>query len=226
MNDDVVFLFDVDNTLLDNDRFQRELREHLSATWGDFVRDRYWSHFDALWAELGYADYLGAVERYRLEVPHDPSLLRLGSWILDYPFGNLLYPGAIEAVGHARGFGRTVILSDGDAVFQPRKVDRAGLWKAFDGAVLIYVHKQKELDAIERAYPAGRYVLIDDKLAILDAVKQGWGEKVTTVFPEQGHYALDVDLVAKYPAPDLKIGRIAELENFDLSKLKPARPSA
>ena len=174
---------------------------------------------EQLWGEVGYADYLGAVERYRLEVPHDPSLLRLAGWILDYPFADLLYPDAIAAVRHAGRFGRTVVLSDGDAVFQPRKIDRAGLWREFDGNVLIYVHKQLELAAIERAYPAERYVLIDDKIAILDAVKQGWGKRVTTVFPKQGHYAFDPALLAKHPAADITIGGIAELMTNDQLKL-------
>jgi hypothetical protein len=220
MNDDVVFLFDVDNTLLDNDRFQSELRAHLSAAYGDAARDRYWSHFEQLWSELGYADYIGAVERYRLDAPHDTAVLLLGGWILDYPFADLLYPGAIEAARHAGKLGRTVILSDGDAVFQPRKIDRAGLWKEFDGNVLIYVHKQMELPAIERAYPAERYVLIDDKIAILDVVKQGWGQKVTTIFPKQGHYAFDPALLAKHPAADITVGGIAELMTNDQLKLK------
>jgi hypothetical protein len=219
MSHDVVFLFDVDNTLLDNDRFQSELRAHLSAAYGDEARDRYWGHFEELWGELGYADYLGAVERYRLDSPHDRAALRLGGWILDYPFADLLYPGALEAVRHAGQFGRTVVLSDGDAVFQPRKVDRSGLWKEFDDNVLIYVHKQKELAAIERAYPARRYVLIDDKIAILDVVKQGWGERVTTVFPKQGHYAFDPALLAAHPAADVTIGRIADLMTIDLPRL-------
>jgi len=220
MADDLVFLFDVDNTLLDNDRFQQDLREHLSATYGDFARDRYWAHFEQLWGELGYADYLGAVERYRLEVPHNPRLLRLSCWILDYPFAELVYPGAIDAVRYVRGSGRAVILSDGDAVFQPRKIDRSGLWQEFAGEVLIYVHKQKELEAIERAYPASHYAMIDDKLAILDAIKQGWGERVTTIFPEQGHFALDPALRSKYPEPDLTISRIVNLTACDLSRLK------
>jgi FMN phosphatase YigB (HAD superfamily) len=220
MNDDVVFLFDVDNTLLDNDRFQSELRAHLSAAHGDAARDRYWDHFEQLWSELGYADYIGAAERYRLDDPHDTAILRLGGWILDYPFAELLYPGALEAARYAGQSGRTVILSDGDAVFQPRKIERAGLWKEFDGNVLIYVHKQLELAAIERAYPAERYVLIDDKIAILDAVKQGWGKRVTTVFPKQGHYAFDPALLAKHLAADITIGSIAELMTSNQLKVK------
>jgi len=218
MIDDVVFLFDVDNTLLDNDRFQNELRGHLTASHGDEGLKRYWGHFEELWSELGYADYLGAVERYRLDAPHDASILRLGGWILDYSFADLLYPGAIEAVRRARQVGRTVVLSDGDAVFQPRKIDRSGLWREFDGDVLIYVHKQMELAAIERAYPARHYVMIDDKLAILDAIKQVWGERVTTVFPRQGHFAFDSALIAKHPPADTTIERIADLMTSDLLK--------
>jgi FMN phosphatase YigB (HAD superfamily) len=220
MTENVVFLFDVDNTLLDNDRFQRELREHLKTSYGDHACERYWGIFEELWSELGYADYLGAVERYRLENPHSPHVLRMASWILDYPFADLLYPGALEAVRFVRRLGATVILSDGDAVFQPRKIDRSGLWKEFDGDVLIYVHKQKELGAVERSYPAGHYVLIDDKLAILDAIKKGWSDRVTTVFPKQGHYAFDPEILARHPAADITIEGIADLASCDLPALK------
>jgi FMN phosphatase YigB (HAD superfamily) len=172
MASEVVFLFDVDNTLLDNDLFQTELREHIRKVLGDHGLARYWTIFEQLWKELGYADYLGAAERYRLEEPHNPQILRLGAWLLDYPFADLVYPGALEAVEFIRRAGPIVILSDGDAIFQPRKIERSGLWRVFGGQVLVYVHKQQELAAVERAYPASRYVLIDDKLTILDAVKK------------------------------------------------------
>jgi hypothetical protein len=219
MTDEVVFLFDVDNTLFDNDRFQRELREHLEIAYGAHARERYWAHFDALWEERGYADYLGALALYRLEEPHNPALLQLGEWLLDYPFAENLYPGALEAVHHASQIGRIVVLSDGDAVFQPRKVMRSGLWRAFAGNVLIYVHKQMELPAIERAFPAGRYVLVDHKLAILDAVKKIWGDRVATIFPRQGHYAFDPKILSAHPPADLTIGAIAELTTYDLRAL-------
>jgi FMN phosphatase YigB (HAD superfamily) len=220
MTADVVFLFDVDNTLLDNDRFQKELGEHLQLKYGDRACERYWAIFEELWKELGYADYLGALQRYRLEALYDPQILRMANWLLDYPFADLLYSGAFETVRHARQLGIAAILSDGDALFQPRKIDRSGLWRAFDDNVLIYVHKQKELEAVERSYPAKHYVLIDDKLAILDAAKKVWGEKVTTVFPKQGHYAFDAAILANYRTADITIESIADLMKYDLPALR------
>ena len=213
---DIVFLFDVDNTLLDNDRVQSDLHDHLGWHYGPAVRDRYWAIFEELRSELGYADYLGALERYRLEDLHDPLILRIANWLVDYPFADRLYPGALEAVAHVRKWGPTVILSDGDAVFQPRKVHRSGLWQAVDGRVLIYIHKEEELDDVERYFPSKRYVMIDDKLRILDAVKQLWGERVTTVFPKQGHYAFDPAILAEFPAADHTLERIGDLTALSL----------
>lgn len=186
-----VFLFDVDNTLFDNDRFREDLRERLQAAHGDRASARYWKIMDELWDELGYMDYLGALERLRREDPHDPAIFRTANWLLDYPFADRLYPHALDAVKHVRRWGLPVALSDGDAVFQPRKILRSGLWEAFDGAVMIYIHKEKELDNVARRYPAPHYTLIDDKARILTAVKAAWGDRVTTIFPRQGHYALD-----------------------------------
>jgi FMN phosphatase YigB (HAD superfamily) len=211
---DLVFLFDVDNTLLDNDRVQDELSEHLMQNYGVAARDRYWEILRALVDELGYTDYLGALERYRLEAMHCPKLLLMSSWLVDYPFADRLYPGALNVVKHVQQWGPAVILSDGDAVFQPRKVDRSGLWRAVDGRVLIYIHKERELADVERLYPAARYVLIDDKLRILAAVKEIWGTRVTTVFPKQGHYALDPQAVATYPPADIALARIGDLGRY------------
>jgi hypothetical protein len=212
-----VFLFDVDNTLIDNDRVQAHLSEHLEQTYGAATRNRYWEIFEQLRSELGYADYLGALERYRTEDLHRPEVLRMSSWLVDYPFVDRLYPGALDAVRHVQQWGTTVILSDGDAVFQPRKVERSGLWHAFDNRVLIYIHKEQELDDVERFYPADHYVLIDDKLRILNAVKKIWGGRVTTVFPKQGHYALDPDILAEYPPADVELAKIGDLLACDLS---------
>jgi FMN phosphatase YigB (HAD superfamily) len=214
---EIVFLFDVDNTLLDNDRVQDHLKEHLEQEYGPAARDRYWEIFEELRNELGYADYLGALERYRVEAMHNPEVLRMSSWLVDYPFADRLYVGALEAVKYVRQWGPAVILSDGDAVFQPRKVERSGLWRAVDDRVLIYIHKERELDDVERLYPAKHYVLIDDKLRILAAVKGLWGERVTTVFPKQGHYALDPQAQAEYPAADIELARIADLMTYDLA---------
>ncbi len=207
----LVFLFDVDNTLLDNDAVQEDLSSHLEREFGRAQRDRYWSIFEALRAELGYADYLGALQRYRLENLDEPQLLLMSTFLVDYPFVNRLYPEALEVLAHCRRFGQTVILSDGDVVFQPRKVRRSGLWDAVEGRVLIYLHKERMLDAVRRRFPASRYVMVDDKLRILTAMKGTWGGSLTTVFPRQGHYALDPKEIAAYPAADVTVERIADL---------------
>jgi len=217
--DEVVFLLDVDNTLLDNDHVQADLRRHLEREFGKENSDRYWAILDELRSELGYVDYLGALQRYRLVAMHDPHLLMVSSFLVDYPFANRLYPGSLDAIDHLRRWGLTVILSDGDVVFQPRKVQRSGLWEAVEGRVLIYIHKEQMLDDVEQRYPARRYVMVDDKLRILAAMKQVWGDRLTTVFPRQGHYALDPKLVAESPPSDITIQRIGDLVAFDLPAL-------
>jgi haloacid dehalogenase-like hydrolase len=224
----VVFLFDVDNTLLDNDRVIVDLRLYLMREVGAGRAEQYFEIFEQLRDELGYSDYLGALQRYRIAHPRDPHLLAVSSFLINYPFANRLYPESLDAVEHAAGFGQTVILSDGDVVFQPRKVERAGLWERFDGRVLIYIHKEHELDDVARRYPAAHYVLVDDKIRILSAVKEAWGPRLTTVFPRQGHYAHDAD-VARYPKPDITIERIGALVTYDLAALleaagAPAKP--
>jgi FMN phosphatase YigB (HAD superfamily) len=211
----IVFLFDVDNTLIDNDGVQAALSKHLEETYGSATRDRYWEIFEQLRTKLGYADYLGALERYRTEDLHRPEVLRMSSWLVDYPFADCLYPRALDAVKHVQQWGTPVILSDGDAVFQPRKVERSGLWRAFEDRVLIYIHKEEELDDVARLYPADHYVMIDDKLRILSAVKKIWGNRVTTVFPKQGHYAVDPDTLANYPPADVTLGKIGDLLAHD-----------
>lgn len=216
---EVVFLLDVDNTLLDNDRIIADLRNHLERKFGRESRDRYWSAFEALRAEVGYSDYLGALQRYRLQNLNEPRLLLMSSFLVDYPFAKRLYPGALDVISHLRPWGPTVILSDGDVVFQPRKVERSGLWEAVEGRVLIYIHKEQMLDAIGRRYPAGHYVMVDDKLRILTAMKNVLGNRLTTVFPRQGHYALDLKIVSAYPAADITVERIGDLVNYDLSAL-------
>jgi FMN phosphatase YigB (HAD superfamily) len=213
--DDVVCLLDCDNTLLDNDRVQDDLRGHLEREFGVASRDRYWAIFEALRAELGYADYLGALQRYRLGDMHDPRLLLMSSFLVDYPFADRLYPGAFDAIAHLRRFGLPVILSDGDVVFQPLKIQRSGLWDAVDGRVLIYIHKEQMLDDVRERYPARHYVMVDDKLRILAAMKEAWGDRLTTVFPRQGHYALDSRNLSAYPPAALTVERIGDLVNFD-----------
>ncbi len=210
----VVFLLDVDNTLLDNDRVTDDLKRHLIVKVGPERQERYWSIFEDLRKELGYADYLGALQRYRVEHQHEAHLTEVSSFLIDYPFANRIYPGSLDTIEHLSKLGPTVILSDGDVVFQPRKVWRSGLFEAVEGRVLIYIHKEQELGEVERLYPADRYVLIDDKIRILTAVKKIWGDRVTTVFPRQGHYA-HADDVASYPPADLTIERIGELIDRD-----------
>jgi FMN phosphatase YigB (HAD superfamily) len=213
----VAFLFDVDNTLLDNDGVQADLKEHLAQAYGSAACDRYWEILEELRSELGYVDYLGALERFRVEEIHRPDVLRMSNWLVDYPFAERLYPGALEAVKYVQQWGPAVILSDGDAVFQPRKVERSGLCRAFDNRVLIYIHKENELEYVERLYPADHYVLIDDKLRILTAVKQIWGKRVTTVFPKQGHYAFDSAILAECPPADVELAKIGDLLNCNLA---------
>jgi FMN phosphatase YigB (HAD superfamily) len=218
--DDVVFLLDCDNTLLDNDFVENDLRDHLAREFGAESRDRYWAIFEQLRAELGYADYLGALQRYRLGNVSDPRLLLMSSFLVDYPFASRLYPGALDAIRHLRTGGLPVILSDGDVVFQPRKIQRSGLWAAVDGRVLIYIHKELMLEAVAERYPARHYVMVDDKLRILAAMKQTWGDRVTTVFPRQGHYALDRKNIIAYPPADLSVERIGDLVDYDLTALR------
>jgi FMN phosphatase YigB (HAD superfamily) len=215
----IVFLFDVDNTLLDNDRVTADLKHHLQREVGPERAQHYWAIFEQLRTELGYADYLGALQRYRIEYPRDPRLLIVSKFLVNYPFANRLYPNSLDAIEHVKQWGPVVILSDGDVVFQPRKVERSGLLEAVDGNALIYVHKEKELDYVEKRYPAEHYVMVDDKLRILAAMKTIWCERLTTVFPRQGHYALDPKAIATYPPADITVERIGELVDYDLQAL-------
>jgi FMN phosphatase YigB (HAD superfamily) len=212
----VVFLVDVDNTLLDNDQIQDDLKRHLEREFGATTRDRYWAILEALFVELGYRDYLGALQRYRVEHLKDVHLMSMSSYLVDYPFADRLYSGALDVIERLRTLGPTVILSDGDVVFQPRKVERSGIWEAVDGNVLIYIHKEEELDDVARRYPAQHYVLIDDKPRILAAVKEAWGDRVTTVFPRQGQYARDAK---SFRPADVTVERIGDLLTHDFSGL-------
>ena len=219
----IVFLLDVDNTLIDNDRVAADLKRHLTREVGAERQERYWAIFEALRAELGYADYLGALQRYRVEHPRDPHLLAVSSFLVNYPFANRLYPESLDVIEHLAAWGPTVILSDGDVVFQPRKVQRAGLWEAVEGRVLIYIHKEQMLDDVKQRYPARHYLMVDDKLHILAAMKKALGERLTTIFPRQGHYALDPKIITTNPPADLTIERIGELVNYDLNALLKER---
>jgi FMN phosphatase YigB (HAD superfamily) len=221
--DEIVFLLDVDNTLLDNDAVIADLRDRLTETFGRQRQRKYFEIFEQLRAELGYADYLGALQRFRLAHPHDVHLVEMSLWLVDYPFEERLFPRALDVVDHLARFGLPVVLTDGDVVFQPRKIERSGIRRAVDGRVLVYVHKEHELDDVGRRFPAAHYVLVDDKLRILTAVKAVWGEKVTTVFPRQGHYAHDPQILESSPPADVQVDRIADLLSLDLSALAPGR---
>lgn len=218
----VVFLFDVDNTLLDNDRVTADLKRHLARAIGEEQQQRYWQIFEELRREQGYADYLGALQQYRLEHINEAELLDVSLFMLHYRFANRLFPGSLDVVDHVRRWGPAVIVTDGDAVFQPNKVENSGLYEAVDGNVLIYVHKERRLPDIESRFPADHYVLFDDKLRILTAFKQAWGSRVTTVFPRQGHYALDPAELARYPAADIAVDRIGDVLDLDLATLLKA----
>jgi len=220
----VVFLLDVDNTLLDNDLIERDLKRYLDREVGRESCDRYWTIFEQLRSELGYADYLGALQQYRLTSLHDPRLLMVSSFLVDYPFVDRLYSGSLDVIAHLRQWGPTVILSDGDVVFQPRKVQRSGLWDAVEGRVLIYIHKEQMLDDVQQRYPAGRYVMADDKLHILAAMKKVWGNRLTTVFPRQGHYARNPQIIAGNPPADIQIERIGDLVQYELPVLLKSPP--
>ena len=219
---ETVFFFDVDNTLLDNDRVTKDLRVFLEKEVGSERSDHYWKIFEELRAELGYADYLGALQRYRVAYAYDTHLLAVSTYLINYPFANRLFPNSLDVLEHCKQFGKVAILSDGDVVFQPRKVERSGLFEAVEKNVLIYIHKEQELHDVERRFPARHYVLVDDKLRILTAIKKIWGKKVTTVFPRQGHYAFDEKEIAKYPPADITIERIGDLLDFSLEKLTKA----
>jgi FMN phosphatase YigB (HAD superfamily) len=216
----IVFLVDVDNTLLDNDAIQQDLKDHIAQTYGAAARDRYWRICEDMFSELGYRDYIGALQRYRGEHPFDVELLPMSSFLMDYPFAGRLYPRALEVLRRLRSIGPTAILSDGDVVFQPRKVEHAGIANCVDGHVLIYIHKEEALVDVERRYRARHYVVVDDKLRILDAIKRIWKDRVTTVFVRQGSYAHDPKVVDTLPPADVTIERIGDLLDLDLPALR------
>jgi FMN phosphatase YigB (HAD superfamily) len=220
----VIFLFDVDNTLADNDRVAADLQRHLASEISVEGAQEYWRIFEQLRTELGYADYLGALQRYRANHPRAPNLLCVSDFLINYPFAERLFPDALKVIEHVQQWGPAVILSDGDVVFQPLKISRSGLTNAVAGRVLIYVHKEQELDDVEQRYPAEHYVLVDDKLRILSAVKKFWGSRVTTIFVRQGHYATDPKILASYPAADISIGRIGDLLQYHLPELLNPKP--
>jgi FMN phosphatase YigB (HAD superfamily) len=226
LRSELVFLFDVDNTLLDNDRVIADLRRYLMREVGAGSAERYFKIFEQLRAELGYADYLGALQRYRVTYPRDSGLLAVSAFLVNYPFANRLFPGSLDVLERLAAFGPTVILTDGDVVFQPRKIERSGLGAAVEDRILVYIHKERELDDVAQRFPAEHYVLVDDKLHILSAVKQAWGQRVTTVFVRQGHYAHDPDILASNPPADVSVDRIGDLLEYDIPTLLGAATAA
>lgn len=218
----VVFLFDVDNTLIDNDHIVADMKHNLERDIGSEQQTRYWEYFEELRTELGYADYLGALQRYRVNHPRDFGIIAVSYFLMNYHFANRLFPCALDVIDQYQQYGETAILSDGDMIFQPLKIERSGLREAVDEKVMIYIHKEQELDDVKARYPSDHYVLIDDKVRILDAVKKTWGKNVTTIFPRQGHYAADTKEVAKYIPPDVTVDRIDQLLTYDLTKLRAA----
>ncbi len=218
----VVFLFDVDNTLLHNDQVTVDLQRHLAKEVGAVGAKHYWTLFEALRRELGYADYLGALQRYRIKYPHDLRLLTVSRFLIDYPFANRLFPNSLDAIKHVQRWGPAALLTDGDVVFQPRKVQRSGLFEAVGGHVMIYVHKEHELADVARRHPADHYVMLDDKLRILAAMKKVWRKRLTTIFVRQGHYALDPSIVARCPPADMTLEHIGDLLNYNLRDLLAA----
>ena len=196
------FLIDVDETLLNNDAVCDDLKRHLVEIVGEEGKRRYWELFEQLWTELGYADYLGRCNDTGSNGWATRRFSAIASYLLHYPFHERLYPGALETIAALRRRAPVVILTDGDAVHQPNKIERSGIGQAVDGHVLIYVHKEEMLDDIERRYPAEHYVMVDDKLRILTAMKAQWQDRLTTVFVRQGHYALDPAIARRVPAAD------------------------
>ena len=218
----IVFLFDIDNTLLDNDRVIIDLKRHMTSRFGPAENARYWEIFEQLRNEVGYADYLGALQSYRTKNLREPGLLSISLFLTNYPFANRLFPGSLDAIEHCRKFGETVILSDGDVVFQPRKIERSGIYEAVEQRVLIYIHKEQMLDDVERRFPADHYVMVEDKIRILDAMKKIWGKRLTTIFVKQGHYAHDEKLVAQYPPADIAIKHIGDLPGHGIEEILAA----
>ncbi|WP_068858659.1 HAD family hydrolase [Perlucidibaca aquatica] len=211
----IVFLLDVDNTLLDNDRFTADLTQQLDRELGREERERYWHIHAELRDSLGYVDYLGVLQKLRNDCEDDTALQKMAEFLLEYPFQDRLYPGALKVIEHLRSLGSTAILSDGDIVFQPRKITRAGLSERVDGQVLIVIHKERCLDLVQRRFPGSHHVMIDDKPHLLAAMKRTMGHGLTTVLVRQGHYAMDAESTAVTPRPDLCVAKIADICDLD-----------
>ncbi len=215
-NSDMVFLFDVDNTLLDHDRVKQDLGALLDSRIFDGASEHYWSAYEAIRAETGQADFLASFQRCWIDSECNPHWLPAADLMLDYPYSDRLYPGALHVLEHVSRFAMVAIVSDGDAVLQPRKIRRAGLWQAVDGRVLIYQNKQQRLADIAHRFPAQHYVMIDDKPDVLVHMKSAWSSRLTTVFPRQGHYAHDQEHRHDQPEPDISIDHIGDMLKLDI----------
>lgn len=201
MKSPLVVLCDVDNTLLNDNRIVSDLCDFLLDKLGEQGAKQYWTHFEALSQSLGYADYLGALQRARDEHPHEMHFIAITNFLLTYPFSERLFPRALDVIDHVACWALPVIVSDGDVVLQPIKLHRAGLARKVQDRVLVYIHKEKELDDIMQRYPATHYVFVEDNLSILSSVKREWGQRVTTIHirphghpPDEGRTALQPDI--------------------------------
>ncbi len=216
----LVFLIDVDNTLIDNDAVKKDLDEHITVELGPALAARFWEIYEQARKERETVDIPLALSRLRTQTSladmDEQTYLHVHSIFDNYPFFERLYPGTLETLHYLRTLGLTVIVSDGDRFFQAEKIFASNLAEAVEGRVLIYIHKQQHLDEIVRQYPADHYVMIDDKPEILADTKELWGKRVTTAFVQQGKYAAE----QKPPnfAPDISVLHIADLRNYSATQ--------
>jgi hypothetical protein len=210
--DDLVFLLDVDNTLLDNDRAKEDMAARVEDLVGAERAARWWELYEQVRQETDVVDYPRTLTRYRAVFPDEPRFPHLADFILGLPYAGYVYPGALETLTYLRTLGTTVIVSDGDAVYQAAKIARAGLAAAVDDHVLIFLHKEGRIEDVRQRYPAEHYLLIDDKLRILARLKGILGDLVTTLHVAQGHYASSERGI--YPAADLEVPSIAAVRQL------------
>ena len=208
----VAFLLDVDNTLINNDKVKTDLEERVVRYAGPDTAPVFWQVYEQVRRELDYVDLPLTLNRFRAESPEVERFAELSAAVLFYPFEECLYPRTLEVIEHLREIGTVAIVSDGDPVFQPAKIARAGLAAAVDDRVLIYVHKEQQLDDVRRRIPAGRYVIVDDKPNILVAVKRELGDRAVAIHVRQGRYARET---GEWHA-DIEIDSIADLMEFQL----------
>jgi FMN phosphatase YigB (HAD superfamily) len=211
----LVFLLDVDNTLINNDQVKEDFNAHLEVELGPKLTERFWDIYEQARKERGVVDIPLSLQRLREATPlselDEQTFHHVQSIFDNYPFFNALYPHTLETLQHLRTMGLTVIVSDGDQLFQPEKIFRSDLAETVEGRVLIYTHKQQHLEEILQKYPADHYVMIDDKPDILVDSKAIMGKRLTTVFVKQGHYAKQVP---DNFTPDISVLHIGDLRNY------------